>query len=79
MLQLLCYLKFLLQTDSVDVVTQNVGVQRICIVNDGSELPPVEEPLPDEGWTGIYIYNTIPLCVSTVHCADLIPLLLTLS
>ena len=59
MLQLLCYLKFLLQTDSVDVVTQNVGVERICIVNDVSELPPVEEPLPDEGWTGIIPF----LCV----------------
>ena len=73
MLQLKCYLKFLFQSDSADVVIQNVGVERICIVHDGSEdplsreeqLPPVE-PSSNEGW-----YNTIPLCVSTVHCSDL--------
>ena len=59
MLQLKCYLKFLFQTDSADVVIQNVhvGIERICIVHDGSEqplsreeqLPPVE-PSCDEGW-----------------------------
>ena len=58
MLQLECYLKFLFQTDSADVVIENVhmGVERICIVHDRSEdplsreeLPPVE-PSCDEGW-----------------------------
>ena len=58
----------LLQSDSVDVATQNVDDERICIVHDGSEDPhsreeqlslPPEGPSCDEGW---YLYHSF-VCV----------------